>query len=409
MAGKWRETTLGQLTDFLSGGTPSKDVPEYWGGSVPWVSAKDMKRFRLDNTEDHVTADGIANGTKLIPEGTVLLLVRGMTLLNDLPICVTGRPMTFNQDVKALRPKAGVQSDFLSYLLLGNKERLLGLVDLAGHGTGRLNSDELKALDVMLPPEPEQHAIARILATLDDKIDLNRRTNETLESIARTIFKSWFVDCDPMRAKVEGQGRPSMGTVDSVVGIRREGINPGEFSNELFDHYSIPAFDERRMPRQESGESIKSNKFVVPPQTVLLSKLNPRFPRIWLPEVSPIRRSVCSTEFIVAEPKPGFSREFVYCLFGSSGFAESLSELVTGTSSSHQRVRPEDFLRMKVIRPPQELVARFTEAVRPMLKHTAEGAEESLTLSFLRNALLPKLLSGELRIRDAEKMVEAHV
>jgi type I restriction enzyme S subunit len=259
------------------------------------------------------------------------------------------------------------------------------------------------------PPPRAQAGIVEMLVALDDKIDLNRRTNETLESIARTIFKSWFVDCDPMRAKVEGQGRPSMGTVDSVVGIRREGINPGEFSNELFDHYSIPAFDERRMPRQESGESIKSNKFVVPPQTVLLSKLNPRFPRIWLPEVSPIRRSVCSTEFIVAEPKPGFSREFVYCLFGSSGFAESLSELVTGTSSSHQRVRPEDFLRMKVIRPPQELVARFTEAVRPMLKHTAEGAEESLTLSFLRNALLPKLLSGELRIRDAEKMVEAHV
>ncbi|MGA1997945.1 MAG: restriction endonuclease subunit S, partial [Bryobacteraceae bacterium] len=124
MAVKWRATTLGQLTDFLSGGTPSKDAPEYWGGSVPWVSAKDMKRFRLDDTEDHVTADGIANGTKLVPAGTILLLVRGMTLLNDLPICVTSRPMTFNQDVKALRPKAGVRSDFLSYLLLGNKERL---------------------------------------------------------------------------------------------------------------------------------------------------------------------------------------------------------------------------------------------------------------------------------------------
>jgi hypothetical protein len=205
MAGEWRETTLGEVTDFLSGGTPSKGRPDYWVGSVPWVSAKDMKRFRLDDTEDHVSEDGVSNGTKLVPAGSVLLLARGMTLLNDLPICVISRPMTFNQDVKALRPKPHVQSDYLPYLLLGNKDRLLSLVDLAGHGTGRLNSDELKALDVTLPPLPEQRAIAHILGTLDDKIELNRRMNETLEAMARALFKSWFVDFDPVRAKAEGR------------------------------------------------------------------------------------------------------------------------------------------------------------------------------------------------------------
>jgi type I restriction enzyme S subunit len=205
MAGEWRETTLGEVTDFLSGGTPSKDRPDYWAGSVPWVSAKDMKRFRLDDTEDHVSEVGVANGTKLVPAGSVLLLARGMTLLNDVPICVISRPMAFNQDVKALRPKPHVRNDFLPYLLLGNKERLLSLVDLAGHGTGRLNSDELKALDVVLPPPNEQHAIAHILGTLDDKIELNRRVNETLEAIARALFKSWFVDFDPVRAKADGR------------------------------------------------------------------------------------------------------------------------------------------------------------------------------------------------------------
>ena len=76
--GEWTDTTLGCVTDFLSGGTPLKAQPEYWGGSIPWVSAKDMKRFRLDDTEDHVTERGVANGTKLVPAGTVLLLARGM-------------------------------------------------------------------------------------------------------------------------------------------------------------------------------------------------------------------------------------------------------------------------------------------------------------------------------------------
>ncbi|MFZ1640105.1 MAG: DUF559 domain-containing protein, partial [Candidatus Contendobacter sp.] len=171
-------------------------------------SAKDMKRFRLDDSEDHVSEDAVANGTKLVPAGSVLLLARGMTLLNDIPICVISRPMTFNQDVKALRPKPGVRNDYLPYLLLGNKDRLLSLVDLAGHGTGRLNTDELRALDVALPPLAEQRAIAHILGTLDDKIELNRRMNETLEAMARALFKSWFVDFDPVRAKMGAAPHP---------------------------------------------------------------------------------------------------------------------------------------------------------------------------------------------------------
>ena len=88
MAGDWRETTLGEATDFLSGGTPSTDRADYWGGNVPWVSAKDMKRFRIDDTEDHVTPEGLAQCTRLVPAGTILMLTRGMTLLNDLPICI---------------------------------------------------------------------------------------------------------------------------------------------------------------------------------------------------------------------------------------------------------------------------------------------------------------------------------
>ena len=136
--GEWTNTTLGSITDFLSGGTPAKDRADYWGGSIPWVSAKDMKSFRLEDTEDHLTNEGVHNGTRLVPSGTVLLLARGMTLLNDVPICVANRSVTFNQDVKALRPKSDVRPDFLPYLVLGNKDRLLSLVDLAGHGTGKV-------------------------------------------------------------------------------------------------------------------------------------------------------------------------------------------------------------------------------------------------------------------------------
>ena len=201
----WYETPLGSVVTFLSGGTPSKANPAYWGGSIPWVSAKDMKSFRLWDSQDHITPEGAANGTRTVPRGSVLLLTRGMTLLNSVPVCLLGRDMAFNQDIKALRPGPPILPDYLPYLVLGNAARLKSLVDLAGHGTGRLNSEELKALNVQVPPANEQRAIARILGTLDDKIELNRHMNETLETMARALFKSWFVDFEPVRAKMEGR------------------------------------------------------------------------------------------------------------------------------------------------------------------------------------------------------------
>ena len=430
MPREWRSITLGQVADFLSGGTPSKDVAQYWSGTIPWVSAKDMKRFHLDDTEDHVTEDGAANGTKLVPSDTVLMLARGMTLLNDVPICVVKKPMTFNQDVKALRPKPGVRKEFLPYLLLGNKERLLRLVDLAGHGTGRLNSDELKALDIVLPPEAEQCAIAHILGTLDDKIELNRRMNETLEAMARALFKSWFVDFDPVRVKADGKdtGLPKsiadlfpsrlvdselgeipegwkVGHFDDVVDHLRDPENPLLSPDVLFHHFSIPAFDEGQTPKLEYGESIKSLKSRVPAGIVLLSKLNPEIERVWLVDVGLADRAVCSTEFLVLNPRPSFTRSFVYCLMRSSFFRQQIEGLVTGTSKSHQRAQVESVLNLPVVISPSSIVAAFDRTSESLLARTLECRRESRGLATLRDTLLPKLISGELRVKDAERFV----
>src|SRR5665647_1053481 len=164
-----------------------------------------MKTFRLFDVQDHISDAGLAAGSRIAPAGSVLLLTRGMTLLSDIPICVVDRPMAFNQDVKALEAGPRLDPAYLPYLLLGRKHELLASVDLAGHGTGRLNTDSLRKLKVDLPQLPEQRRIAHILGTLDDKIELNRRTNETLEEMARAVFKSWFVDFDPVRAKTAGR------------------------------------------------------------------------------------------------------------------------------------------------------------------------------------------------------------
>src|SRR5665213_2794027 len=191
---KWESRHLGECADWLSGGTPFKGNPSFWTGSIPWISAKDMKSFRLYDAEDHISDSAVGRGGKVVPAGTILLLVRGMTLHNDVPISVIMRDMAFNQDIKAIRSKTDVDNQFLAYWLLAHKPDLLSAVDHAGHGTGRLLTDLLKMMMVSLPPRAEQVAIAQILSALDDKIELNRRMNETLETMSQTLFKSWFVD-----------------------------------------------------------------------------------------------------------------------------------------------------------------------------------------------------------------------
>jgi type I restriction enzyme S subunit len=130
----------------------------------------------------------------------------------------------------------------------------------------------------------------------------------------------------------------------------------------------------------------------------MLSKLNPRIPRVWLPDLRGQHRAVCSTEFLVATPNPGVSREFLFCLLNEETFVSVFATMVTGTSGSHQRVKPESLLGMDVVIPPQPLIQKFTNIAAPMLNRISYNITESHTLAALRDALLPKLLSGEVRL-----------
>jgi len=308
------------------------------------------------------------------------------------------------------------------------KEQVAALT--TGSAQPQLPIRDIRRVEVPLPPLSEQRAIAGVLGALDDKIELNRRMNATLESMARALFQSWFVDFDPVRAKLDGRQPAGLdpetaalfpdsfedsesghipkgwrvGRVAEVSDFSRKPINPIEFPGETFDHYSLPAYDEGRTPKSELGSAIMSNKLIVTPNSVLLSKLNPHIPRIWLPDLHEKRRSVCSTEFIVASTRLGFSCEFLFSLFTSAAFATTYGTLVTGTTGSHQRIRPESVLEMKTIIPPSELVEAYSNITGPMFERVKRNVTQSRTLATLRDALLPKLLSGELSVAGAEKV-----
>jgi len=320
---------------------------------------------------------------------------------------------------------------------LGNRPRfayyLLGWLRLrrfdSGSAQASLNRNFVYPIPIQVPHRDEQERIAKLLGALDDKIELNRRMNETLEAMARAIFQDWFVAFGPTRAKMEGrppylasdlwslfpdrldaEGKPAgweTGALSSVASLVRDTVSPASVPDELFDHYSIPAFDAGQTAIRELGAGILSNKTLVTRSVVLLSKLNPEIPRVWLVDADATLRSICSTEFLVLSPINEADRAFLYCVLTDPGFKQRLEAQVTGTSKSHQRVGPQAVLDAGIVSAPRSEMAAFRDQATPLLERILANRREARTLAATRDLLLPRLMSGELRVKDAERVIEA--
>ena len=193
----------------------------------------------------------------------------------------------------------------------------------------------------------------------------------------------------------EGWG---FGSFSEVVIQLRDNESPATSSDTIFSHFSIPAYDEGQMPRRELGESIKSAKTRVPTNVVLLSKLNPEIERVWLVDVVHGERSICSTEFLVLRPQPPFQLSYVYCLARSPLFRQQMESLVTGTSKSHQRAPAVAILSLGAVIPPARVIETFEVCAFELLSRGAIIRRESHALAAQRDALLPKLVSGEVKV-----------
>ena len=187
---EWEVVELGSVGEWLSGGTPSKSDPHLWAGSVPWVSPKDMKRPRLGDAEDHVHEDAIGNGTRLVPADTLLMVVRGMILAHTFPVCLTTASVTFNQDIKALRPSVHFEPEFLLYWLQGSQSRVLEITEVANHGTKRIPTEQLHAMGVPLPSLPEQQGIVHAIRSLEVLIGKTTDEKRELQAVKSSLSSS---------------------------------------------------------------------------------------------------------------------------------------------------------------------------------------------------------------------------
>jgi type I restriction enzyme, S subunit len=186
----WPEKTIGEVCQFRGGGTPSKAIDRYWRGDIPWVSPKDMKSEVVSDSIDHISQEAIdGSATSLIPRDSVLMVVRSGILARTVPIAITGRDLTINQDLKALCPKPSVDFRFLYHLLDSKMDFLLSMVS-RGATVHRLMTDQIRSLAFGLPPLPEQHRIVAILDEAFDGIATAKANAEKNLQNARALFES---------------------------------------------------------------------------------------------------------------------------------------------------------------------------------------------------------------------------
>jgi type I restriction enzyme S subunit len=289
-----------------------------------------------------------------------------------------------------------------------------------------LNEGIIRSIPILLPSLQEQKAIAHILGTLDDKIELNRKTNETLEAMAKALFKSWFVDFDPVRAKSEG--RPTglrseisdlfpdsfedseLGEIPSgwrVGSLEQISINPRETAKPEEMDSSDRYIGLEHMPRGsiclgESGqaEELESNKNRFRQGDLLFGKLRPYFKKTGYCQFD----GVCSTDIVVVRKKREYGVGFLCCFLASDPFIDFTVAASSGTRMP--RTSWKDMCEFPFAIPSHLLLREFDKQFRHVMNKITGNCIQSASLAVLRDALLPKLISGEIRIPDAEKMLE---
>ena len=317
--------------------------------------------------------------------------------------------------------------DFAYYLTQSPEVRSHAISQMTGtSGRQRVPVSALDHVDVPVPPLPEQRAIAHVLGTLDDKIELNRRMNGTLEEMARALFRSWFVDFDPVRTKMDGRwqrGESLPGLPAGLYDLLPERMVPSELgqipkgwsvktlgdiavsSNRTVSPAEVapktPYIGLQQMPRRslaltqwESAGQVTSNKVVFRQGALLFGKLRPYFHKVGVAPVA----GIASTDIVVVEPIAPDWSGLAACHLSSDEFVAYTDRTSTGTRMPRTSW---PVMKQYTICLPSEAAAReFQKIVGPLLDHVVQNCNASHALHALQKALLPKLISGEVQIND---------
>ena len=291
--------------------------------------------------------------------------------------------------------------DYLYYLLTQNEyiDTLHSIAEQSTSTYPSIKPSDIGDLDVEIPNLKIQNKVVDILSTIDKKIKINEEINKNLQLQAQTLFTAWFETFEPFDGVVPDSWQQI--TLGDIAEIKTNSFNPQKNPDALIEHYSIPAFDENKYPVFEYGSGIKSNKYILSNNSVMISKLNPDTKRVWRP-LCLSDLAVSSTEFIIFEPYNPKYKDYVYSVIDSQGFTDWMCSHTTGSTNSRQRTTPATTLNYNLWMPDDESIEKFLNAVTPMYDLISQNLCQNQELVSLRDSLLPKLMSGELDVSEID-------
>ena len=395
----WVELPIKDVAVKLtSGGTPSTKKSEYYeNGDIPWLNTKEVDYNRITSTEKYITEEGLKNSSaKWIEENSVIVAMYGATAAKT---AITKIPLTTNQACCNIIVNHEVcDYEFLFYNISNKYSELENIA--VGAAQQNLSVGVIGNFILKFPPLPEQKAIASVLSSLDDKIDLLHQQNQTLEALAETLFRQWFIERCP--EPVEGEAKEDWEdcTIGDLAIHSKLSVHPNRNPDTLYHHYSIPAFDANKKPVVELGKEIQSNKYKVEENSILFSKLNPhKDKRVWLIQDNVEEHAICSTELQVVKPKDKDYLYFIYGWLTNSIYYNEIASGVGGTSGSHQRIEPKAIFTAPCVKIEKDIILQYNSHAEPLFKKQFENQQQIQTLTQLRDTLLPKLMSGEVRVK----------
>ena len=431
MESEWQKYAISDVMYIIGGGTPKRSISEYWNGDIPWLSVADFNTDdrHVSKTKETITDLGLQkSSTKLLDSGQLIISARGTVGA----LAQLDKPMTFNQSCYGLNAKTEyVTNDYLYYLV---KKKVRDLQKIT-HGAvfDTITKDTFKDIEVQLPSLLTQKKIANILSTLDDKIELNRKMNQSLEEVAQALFKSWFIDFDPVHAKANASSGSNYEEIAKELGISREILDmfPDEFEEselgmipkgwnldrigsviiqksentkpseytQTHSYVPIDCIDSKclALSTVKSGEEAKSSLIKFSRGDILFGAMRPYFHKVC---IAPVDGTTRTTAFVLQSLKTDDYSFGVFSLYQDTTikFATANS---TGTTMPY--VKWKGVLEnMLIVLPSQTIRNEFNKICKPLLDTIQDRFAQQNTLQKTRDTLLPKLLSGELDVSELE-------
>ncbi|MDD1744855.1 MAG: restriction endonuclease subunit S [Candidatus Methanoperedens sp.] len=384
MVSEWKEYKLSEIMEINGGGTPKTSMHEYWNGDIPWLSVVDFNNGRklVFDTEKKITEKGLQeSSTKVLKKGQIIISARGTVGA----LAVLGKDMAFNQSCYGLNAKEDLTfNDYLYYLVKDNVSSLLNNTHGAVFDT--ITRETFDHISVELPTVPEQQSIGSILSSLDDKIDLLHRQNKTLEALAETLFRQWFVE----EAEEGGKVGSMEDEFDFTMGQSPPGSSYNEDGNGLVFFQGRTDFGFRfPEPRVYTTEPKRLAKRF----DTLVSVRAP------VGDMNMALQDCCLGRGVAAfryKYNPSFTTYTYYKLRSLMAQIKQFEDNGTVFGS----IGKDDFKELENIIPPKELIQTFQSEAAPLDEKILNNTIQILTLTRLRDMLLPKLISGEVRVKS---------